>query len=235
MGIFISFEPDRLKEVEHSSQDSFELEAYNRFNDERISEFLARYDLSTEAGIESIPVEEARRYPDGGQSVVYMPEQILNRKATEYKKQKKYDLAISCLRKANELYPHSFYAYQRDSYERLVDMLVLAGRFQEAKETHLSLDRTVGTYLNMLEYMKEHSNLTDEQKVVYQKLNIDKHIEEFQDREEYYYLLEHFPALAPRSFWGYRKMKNSNSANYKKIIDALGEHNVDLFCVKFWL
>lgn len=37
------------------------------------------------------------------------------------------------MKKANELYPHSFYAYTRDNYERLVDMMILAWRFEDAK------------------------------------------------------------------------------------------------------
>lgn len=43
----------------------------------------------------SIPITEAQKYSDGGESVVYMPEQILSRKAAEYKNNKSYDLAIS--------------------------------------------------------------------------------------------------------------------------------------------
>ena len=81
----------------------------------------------------SIPITEAQKYSDGGESVVYMPEQILSRKATEYKNNKDYDLAIACLKKVNELYHHFFYAYTRDDYERLVDMMILAGRFEDAK------------------------------------------------------------------------------------------------------
>lgn len=81
----------------------------------------------------SIPITEAQKYSDGGESVLYMPEQILSRKATEYKNNKGYDLAIACLKKVNELYPHSFYAYTRDNYERLVDMMILAWRFEDAK------------------------------------------------------------------------------------------------------
>ena len=81
----------------------------------------------------SIPITEAQKYSDGGESVVYMPEQILSRKATEYKNNKSYDLAIACLKKVNELYTHSFYAYTRDNYERLVDMMILAWRFEDAK------------------------------------------------------------------------------------------------------
>ena len=51
------------------------------------------------------------------------------RKATEYKKAKNFELAIECLKKANELLEYSPFAYTRDNYERLVDMMVLAGKY----------------------------------------------------------------------------------------------------------
>lgn len=41
----------------------------------------------------SIPITEAQKYSDVGKSVVYMPEQILSRKATEYKNNKNYDFS----------------------------------------------------------------------------------------------------------------------------------------------
>lgn len=97
---------------------NFNEEEYNRYNNKKIEEFKRKYDLSTIDGITAIPIEEAKKYPDGGQSVVYMPEQILSRQATEYKKNGQYDLAIACLKKVNELYPYSFYYYTRDNYER---------------------------------------------------------------------------------------------------------------------
>ena len=95
----------------YQSDDNFNQEEYDKYNNERIKEFKDRYDLTSVAGIRSIPVEEAKRYSDGGRSVVYMPEQILSRQATEYKNNQQCDLAIECLRKVNELYPLSFYQY----------------------------------------------------------------------------------------------------------------------------
>ena len=67
---------------------NFDINAYNKYNEERIQEFIEKYDLTTIDGIRSIPISEAQKYADGGKSVVYMPEQILKRKATEYKKLK---------------------------------------------------------------------------------------------------------------------------------------------------
>lgn len=51
----------------------------------------------------SIPITEAQKYSDGGENVVYMPEQILSKKAIEYKNNKSYDLAIACLKKSERV------------------------------------------------------------------------------------------------------------------------------------
>ena len=163
-----------------------------------------------------------------------MPEQILNRKATEYKKEKKYDLAIACLKKANELYELSFYSYTRDDYERLVNMMVDAGMFDEARQVHKKLDDIVGTYVNMLYKLKETTSNTQKDKNNYQKTIIDKRISEEHEREIYYYLLEKYPNIAPKSFGGLKKMKNSNSENYKKIIKCLEMDGIAIQDIKFW-
>ena len=86
-----------------NNKNGFDLDEYNKYNTEKIREFKNKYDLSNISVINNIPPEEAGKFPDGGKSVVYMPEQILNRQATEYKKDKKFDLAIACLKKANEI------------------------------------------------------------------------------------------------------------------------------------
>ena len=138
-----------------NSNDEFNQEEYDRYNNSKIEEFAKKYDLSTIEGINAIPIQEALKYPDGGRSVVYMPEQILNRKASEYKKNEKYDLAIACLKKVNELYPYSFYHYTRENYERVVDMMVLAKQFKQAKEVHSQLDIKHGTRLQELKELQD--------------------------------------------------------------------------------
>lgn len=131
------------------------VEEYNNYNNAKIQAFINKYDLSTKEGIISIPTSEARMYTDvNSVSVVYMPEKILSRKATEYKKEKNYDLAIECLKKVNELLPYSPFAYVRNDYERLVDVLVLAGYFKEAKDEHQKLDKKYGSRLMELKKYK---------------------------------------------------------------------------------
>ncbi len=128
---------------ENQNNKNYETE-YDSYTNKKINEFNSKYDLTTINGIMSMPITEAQKYSDGGESVVYMPEQIISRKATEYKNNKSYDLSIACLKKVNELYPHSFYAYARDDYERLVDMMILAGRFEDAKVEDKNLNKIYG-------------------------------------------------------------------------------------------
>ena len=215
---------------------NFDEDEYTNYNNEKIDEFKRRYDLSTIEGIKAIPISEANRYPDGGKSVVYMPEQILNRQATEYKKENKFDLAIECLKKSNELYPHSFYTYHRHDYERLVDFMILAKQYDEAKKEHEKLNKIVGSRIDELKKLQQivTSPETETKEEYYERV-IKPSIEEERQREEYYWLLENFPSLAPKSFGGYRKMKNSNSSNYKKIIEELSKNGVDIDNISFWL
>jgi len=216
--------------------DKFDEQAYNNFNNSKINEFLNKYDLSTKEGINSIPISEATKYPNViNISVVYMPEQILSRKATEYKKALNYDLAIECLKKANELCVHSPFHYTRLDYERVVDMMVLAGKFDDARMEHKRLDEQFGTRLDELHMLQNFVFENDgESKESYQKRVIDPEIEEATDREHYYWLLENYPKLAPKSFSAFRRIKNQNSDSYNKIVNELKQLNINFNCVKFW-
>ena len=223
--------------INNSSQtkDNYNQEEYDNYNNERIKEFKERYDLTTIDGIRAIPAEEAKRYSDGGRSVVYMPEQILNRQATEYKKNNQFDLAIECLKKVNELYPLSFYDYTRDDYERLVDFLVLAGRFDEAKNEHNKIDELHGTKLDELHKLQNFAVETGAETYEdYQKRVIDPYIEEASEREQYYWLLENMKDIAPKSFGGYRRMKKNNSENYQKIEEEVTKESKSINQLKFW-
>lgn len=212
------------------------VEEYNNYNNAKIQAFINKYDLSTKEGIISIPTSEARMYTDvNSVSVVYMPEQILSRKATEYKKEKNYDLAIECLKKVNELLPYSPFAYVRNDYERLVDVLVLAGYFKEAKDEHQKLDKKYGSRLMELKKLqKSVVAMGSESASSYQARVIEPYIAESNDREQYYWMLENIPKLAPKSFSGYRNMKNKESENYLKIVAELKKIGVDINSLKFW-
>lgn len=81
-----------------------------------------KYDMETVAGINSIPV------PAGGDTYY-----VLQRKATEHKRNGKMDEAIACLRKSNALSDHeSVPLLMEKDYMRLVKYLEVADRKEEA-------------------------------------------------------------------------------------------------------
>lgn len=235
MGIFDILFNKKRDNQRMKQGEEFDIEAYNNFNNSKIQEFTNKYDLNTVEGIRSVPISEATKYKDVNQSVVYMPEQILMRKATEYKKIKNYDLAIECLKKSNELLEYSPFAYTRDNYERLVDYMILAGRFDEARVEHNRLDKKYGSKLLELKDLQNYAISTGvETKEDYQNRVINPYLEEFKDRERYYWLLENFPELAPKSFGSYRTIKKKNTANYIKVLNELNDKGIDLENISFW-
>ena len=91
-----------------------------------------KYDMDTLIGIQSIPVP-AKNYNTGDptKDCIYY---VLQRKATEHKRNKRMDLAIACLRKSNEL---SDYEQRplllKKEYFRLVKYIQETGDFELAK------------------------------------------------------------------------------------------------------
>lgn len=93
------------------------------------------YDLDTLEGINSIPVKSFDYDPRDGKNYAFNKiEYILQRKATEHKKNGRLDLAIACLKKANEIMPLSDMMYTVDDYLRLAKYLRLNKQFDEAHE-----------------------------------------------------------------------------------------------------
>lgn len=144
-------------------------------------------------------------------------------------------MAIECLKKVNELLPYSPFAYVRNDYERLVDVLVLAGYFKEAKDEHQKLDKKYGSRLMELKKIqKSVVAMGSESASSYQARVIEPYIAESNDREQYYWMLENIPKLAPKSFSGYRNMKNKESESYLKIVAELKKIGIDINSLKFW-
>lgn len=104
----------------------------------------ANYKMDTLEQIQSIPVptEKFEYNCDFTQSIEY----VLQRKATQYKKEGKIDLAIACLRKSNEIMPFAPMSYTKTDYERLEKYLKIANRFDEARAAHENTLSTMTTY-----------------------------------------------------------------------------------------
>ncbi|MBP1561919.1 MAG: hypothetical protein J6C96_11865 [Oscillospiraceae bacterium] len=91
------------------------------------------YDLNSIEGINSIPVESFEYDPNDGKQYAFNNiEYVLQRKATEHKKNGRMDLAIACLRKSNQIMPLSSMMYTQDDYMRLVKYLRLDKQFEAA-------------------------------------------------------------------------------------------------------
>ncbi len=265
--------------------------------------------LDTIEGIRAIPVPKRRETKphDVKQGMEY----ILQRKATEHKKNGRMDLAIECLRKSNELMPYSFYEYTRKDYERLAKYLRSANRISEAEIEERKLNqkfgneqiaksrqkkydlqflkdaRATGTDLvemtthhptcgecakyqgrvfsisgkdkrfpklpeqvlktgkmhegcrhgfnpfyygisrsnNGVKDVKGYSNRPfvddrpEQERQEWAKMEAEA-LSEKKDRADYAWLQKHLPNDCPKSFGGYRKMKNANSANYQKLMET---------------
>ena len=264
-----------------------------------------KYDFQTLEGINSIKIPNYNSL-QGISSPVNNVEYILQRKATEYKKNGRMDLAIACLRKANEIFPHSNFSWSEKDYMRLVEYLKFDRQFDEAKkeeqkikelfaqfnkerEAHdtkinsevygntdivstnetyfvcekcakyikryFSISGNSKKYPKLPEYLlhksEEHKycsitiypviddisspawdykgdfvkycnrpfvdERTREQKIIFEK-EVKGKEEIAKDKEFYDLIFEKFPEIAPKSFGGYRRMKVSNSENYKKLL-----------------
>ncbi len=276
-----------------------------------------KYDFETIEGINNIKIPNYKPL-QGMSSPVNNVEYILQRKATDHKKNGRMDLAIACLRKANEIFPYSNFAWAEKDYMRLVEYLKLDRQFDEARkeerkikemfqktrfvfegkniETNfvgLSEKDIIEVFGGLVEsfdseccceecakyakrifsvdgkdkrfpllpdcikyYNDKHKycqtplnafmfgvdeprwsyrgNIVDwssreykderskEQKESFEAMIKEKE-EMARDKEFYDLIFEKFPEIAPKSFGGYRRMKASNSENYKKLLKKAEE------------
>lgn len=118
------------------------------------------YDLDSINGINKIGVPKYQPLKDL-ESPVNNIEYILQRKATEHKKNGRMDLAIACLKKSNELMPYSNYKYSAKDYLRYIKYLRSDGQNElaeaEEKKLHIEhpelFDKRIGNKQRLLEYI----------------------------------------------------------------------------------
>lgn len=273
------------------------------------------YDFNSIEGIESITVADVKNQKkdtDMLDSIEY----VLQRKATEHKKNERLDLAIACLRKSNELMPYVHTMYGEKEYMRLVEYLKISRQFDEARFVEADLREKYPNIFNFdivkLKNFNETLRMCKESKIdlvectthevtceicskyqgriftisgkdkrfpklpdeVYKYGGFHKECrhnfyaynekyattfeediknsnrpfaderskaekEEYEkqkkeayelkiDKKEYDEILEHLPDIAPKSFGGYRKMKNTKSRNYLKLAEAAKEKGIDI-------
>lgn len=283
----------------------FSIEEYNRANEQQIAAFKKAFDLRTIAGIQSITYDAVKPWIQSAPGVPSHPVEILSKQASAYKKEN-IDLAVECLRKANELRPVSGMLYPEDSYLRLVRYLRKAERFSEAdmeekkiqdmfhgasapysretiansalKQSFLNAEK-IGTDLVEVSWTSVCCEICGKYRGrIFSISGRDKRFPKFpddfclccglsaypiiegvsvplysdpdhiveeaqrpfidtrtpdeikayadkcrkiqsdkKDREDYVWIQKNLPELAPKSFSGYRRMKNMNSINFQKL------------------
>ena len=120
------------------------------------------FNMDTLEGIEKIKIS---KYPPikGLESPIKNIEYILQRKATEHKKNGRMDLAIACLKKSNELMPHSNFQYQASDYMRYIKYLRQNGQedIADSEENRLHqehpelFDKRIGNRKRIIESIEK--------------------------------------------------------------------------------
>ena len=268
------------------------------------NEVKQEYDYSSVESIKAIPIPSYKPL-QGICSPVNNVEYILQRKATEFKRQGRMDLAIACLERSNEIMPYSNFSWSADDYMRLVKYLRADKQFAraDAEEDRIKRSRPelfagshtknkqfdnlqtdlfsfsgnmlcpycsiyngrvfslqgkdnrfpsirqlpesllnmncpeCGVFLHVYSYYDKcmpqfelkadinRSNFpfvdmrTEHQIELYESEKKNKQQKE-NDQIEYIWICKNLPDIAPKSFSGYRKMKNSNSKNYVKLVES---------------
>ena len=91
-----------------------------------------QYDMDSLDGIKKIPIPKYKQLQGMGDPSNNI-EYILQKKATEHKRNGRMDLAIACLRKSNEIFPYSNFSWPKKDHLRLVEYLKLDRQFDEAR------------------------------------------------------------------------------------------------------
>lgn len=316
-----SVSADESKQTIEIKQDTvnFTNDQYMQMRYQEIENLTSLYDFESIEGIEAIPVPTP---PINGNSVTGQVDYYLRIKASDHRRNNRMDLAIACLRKANELMPYSIIGWQAKDYLRLIRYLRADKQFSEARKVKAALEKQFPELLDdgvtlskerlqkTILYAKQQLN-TDLMEMSihsptcaecskyqgrifsisghdsrYPKLpkefllyggvhagcrhifypyldgsipvshqdpiafsnrpfvdtRTEKEIQEYdemlklkqyelqkdEDREKYYMICEQLPEVAPKSFGGYRKMKNSNSLSFQKLKEAAKEIGLDL-------
>lgn len=97
-----------------------------------------KYDLDSIQGISNIQIpryEPLQGMGNPSNNIEY----ILQKKATEHKRNGRMDLAIACLRKANEIFPYSNFSWSEKDYMRLVEYLKQDRQFEEARKEEVKI------------------------------------------------------------------------------------------------
>lgn len=203
---------------------------YQKMREREAQLWERKYDLSTVKGIESIPIPKKKVDSCGTGSFTGQLDYYLMMKAGQYEATGQVELALACYRKANELMPMcAVSSYSKERYMRLPRYLRKLRRFDEARveEAKINLiDPSDGVFeRSQAEFIADmlavgHTKKHAKELYAEYKAERDAEHQKVLYRADYDWLWEFLPEICPKSFSGYMRMKNSNSKNYQKIVEA---------------
>lgn len=196
-------------------------EEYQRRRQANEAWLEAHYDLNSEKGIQSIPERCDLPRPPGADSGGFRDytcdvDYYLRFKSAWFEDAGDTDLAILCLRKSNAIRMVSKRGYRKDDYYKLVRLLARSGMVKEAKEEREKIDRFFRGY-TIDSLVGIGPMLTAEEKRM-EDLDIEREVQRGIDKRDYKWLQEHLPDICPKSYSGYKRMKNGNTKNYQKLV-----------------
>ncbi|MBE6982882.1 MAG: hypothetical protein E7435_01145 [Ruminococcaceae bacterium] len=124
-------------------------ELYRQFRNFEIAWLSRNYSTDTIEQINSIPVRaDLPRAPVPANSIMSGPTgevyYYLHSKAQQYASEQKYDLAIACQQKSNDLMRLKYPTHRRTEAYYLVRLLARSGRLEDAKNTKKEIDAYYG-------------------------------------------------------------------------------------------
>lgn len=206
-------------------------EEYQRKRQANDAWLEAHYDLNSAHGIQSIPERSDLPRPpnagsDGFRDYTCDVDYYLRFKSAWFEDAGNIDLAILCLRKSNAIRMASKRGYRKDDYYKLVRLLARSGLVKEAKEEREKIDRFFRGY-TVDSLIGIGPRLTAEEKRM-EDSDIEQEIQRGIDKRDYRWLQGNLPGICPKSYSGYKRMKNGNTQNYQKLVAKAREMGRDI-------
>lgn len=199
---------------------------YQAIRKNEIYRLRRHYDFDTIDGVRSIPVpcKEVNGDSPTGRVEYYLRGLCFS----EHWEAGRKELAIECLKKAQELMFVSDMIWKYDSFIPLVTHLHEMGLHDDARKEQEKIDlhfQRVGLFpkLNVFDFKNPLAYFRWRREI---KKLIAEHERKKRLRSEYYFIQEYLPELLPKSLSGYSRMKNLKSKRYLEIAEkanALGE------------
>ena len=191
------------------------------------------YDLENVDSIKSIKSQRFSHIDSfDGYGITASLDYVLRMKAGNLYNRKEKELCSACLWKSTELmFQNEWCGWREQDFYRLVQWHIELGMFEEAEKAEKYIYdnlKNFKPYKDVIDSIKDNP-VYIEQQIEFRKKNID--------RKEYYMILYNIPDIAPKSFAGYRRMKNAKTKNFYKIAKVAIENGIkisgiDFSCIK---